>query len=323
MPRRSREIGRPGSLNEARELVALLASLSDAGDALTAQAIAERLGVSEERAHHLMTLVMTSSAAGGAPLPLTEDGAGELALTFSGGMHGRAVRLTRGETTALEAALAKLGIPGDDPLRARLAGALAREGRDPDLVRRHLASDEVATNPGTLGACSQALARREALTFCYASPSAPAGERHVLPSSLRHEDGAWYLDAYDLGRAGERTFRLDRMSDAHATPAEELPPRDEKDPARRVRIRLDDPSLIDQLDWHGATVTPRPDGSVEAELPLYGGPWLARMVAACGSSAHLEDASLAESSRAAARELLGRLPAPQGAYSCPVRQSPM
>lgn len=309
MPRKPREIGRPGALDEARELVALLASLSEAGDALTARAVAERLGVSEERARHLMTLVMTSVAGDGAALPLVEDGSDELALVFSGGMRGRAVRLTRGETAALEAALAKLGISEDDPLRARLAGALAHEPWNPDLVRRHLATDEVSAHSDALATCSRALARREGLAFRYASPSAPAGARHVRPTALRHEDGAWYLDAYDLGRAGDRTFRLDRMSDVRTVHAEEVPQQGEKNPRRRVRIRLDDPALADQLDWHDAFVTPCPDGSAEVELPFYGGPWLARMVAACGKSAHLEDAELAESSRAAARELLKRLPA--------------
>ena len=48
MSARPRGAGRPGALDEARELVALVASLSEAGDALTLDAVSSRLGVSPE-----------------------------------------------------------------------------------------------------------------------------------------------------------------------------------------------------------------------------------------------------------------------------------
>ena len=52
MPTRSPGAGRPGSLDEARELVALVSSLSDAGDSLSAAAVAERLGVKNLLLYH-------------------------------------------------------------------------------------------------------------------------------------------------------------------------------------------------------------------------------------------------------------------------------
>ena len=52
--------GRPGSLDEARELVTLISSLSDAGDSLSADAVAERLGIDAEEAEKLVALVLSS-----------------------------------------------------------------------------------------------------------------------------------------------------------------------------------------------------------------------------------------------------------------------
>ncbi|HBG3383148.1 TPA: hypothetical protein KQB18_004396, partial [Clostridioides difficile] len=60
MPRRA-SAGRIGAVDEARELVALVSSLSEAGDALSAKAVAARLGTTPERAEKLIGLVGTSS----------------------------------------------------------------------------------------------------------------------------------------------------------------------------------------------------------------------------------------------------------------------
>ena len=45
--------GRPGALDTAHELVPLVSSLSEAGDALSSDAVAERLGVDEGEAEKL------------------------------------------------------------------------------------------------------------------------------------------------------------------------------------------------------------------------------------------------------------------------------
>ena len=126
-----------GALGEARELVALVASLSEAGDALTAQAVASKLGVSLERAEKLIELVLTASVGDGLGLPLIEEKDGVSLLT-SRGVRGRRLRLTRAETVALLAALDRMGTSGADELRDALYvyGALKnlRETKHLDAV---------------------------------------------------------------------------------------------------------------------------------------------------------------------------------------------
>lgn len=306
MPRRGPGAGRPGALDEARELVALVASLSEAGDALTAEAVASRLGTSVERAEKLISLVLTSVGTGGATLPLVEDG-GEVTLAFSQGVRGRRLRLTRTETLALAAALERLGVDGDDPLRARLEQAAAREGVDEALVRRVVSEDQDVPREA-LEACARALVRREDLSFSYRkSPDAAAEGRLVRPEGLRHEDGSWYLDALDLGRGARRTFRLDRMEGVRGVAAREPLVRSEAGArrAREVRISFSDPSYLDLLPWHDLRVERTADG-VQGVTPYYGGMWLPRMLAACGGTATTDDTEVAALARSYARGQLGR-----------------
>lgn len=310
MPRRKGAGGRPGGLDEARELVALVASLSEAGDALTADAVAARLGVSSERAEKLVGLVLTSAAAGGTRLPLVEEDDG-VTMLLTRGMRGRAVRLTREETVALEAALERLGVAEGDPLRGRLEGALSPAGPDEGLVRRLVTGEKDPALAKTISACARALAEHRDLRFSYRrGGTGPAEGRRVSPRRLRCEDDAWYLEAYDLDRAGERTFRLDRMSEVQAaargdaaagrTPCAGRPAQ----PARMVRITFDDPHYLKLLPWHELSVLERSDGRAVAETPFFGGPWLVRMIAACGGSAHVEDPELAALVADYAREQL-------------------
>lgn len=313
MAGRSAQGGRPGSLVEARELVALVASLSEAGDALTPEAVSAQLGVTRERAEHLIALVLSAAGADGSRLPLVEEDGG-VTLAFSRGVRGRALRLTRGETMAVTAALERLGVPADDPLRARLEASTATEDVSEELVARLLGSAEAAS-ADVMGPCADALARRQDLAFVYRKPDESAGSaRLVSPLRLHLEDGTWYLDAYDLERAGERTFRLDRMSEVEVRPRRRESA--EKDgvvgaepknrPVRLVRLTFRDPRYLELLPWHDL----RPvgdDAQADAqtfETPDYGGDWLARMVAACGGTCTTDDPDLAARVQTLVRSLI-------------------
>lgn len=289
MPR-STSAGRPGALDEARELVALVASLSDAGDAITAQAVSSRLGVSPERAEKLVELVLTSTGSDGSRLPLVEEDGG-FTLAFSLGMRGRRLRLTRAETIALEAALERLGVSDDDPIRERLRESVSVDPVDSDLVERLLGGEVEHGLSEKIAACAQALATRHDLAFFYHKDEGEKDEeRLVSPRGLRHEDETWYLDAHDLVREGERTFRLDRMSDLESRPRS---PERKGAPraARLVRITFSDPRYLDLLPWHDLRVTGRDErsGTVSAQTEYYGGMWLPRMLAACGGTAAVDD----------------------------------
>lgn len=297
--------GRPGSLDEARELVTLISSLSDAGDSLSADAVAERLGIDAEEAEKLVALVLSSAPEGDSGLPLIDD-AGALTLADSGGVRGRRLRLTQGETLALLAALRRLGVDENDPIHRTLSSTLCESGLDEGLVRRVMAgergTDEVAAR---LAACGRAMSARRALVFSYRKPGeAERTRRRALPLGLRANDGAWLLDAYDLDRGDERTFRLDRMDATEVgervdPPAGPRPARIE----RLVHLTLDNPSCLDLLPWHDLRLIEAPaDGPVFAETPYYGGMWLPRMIAACGGSAHCDDTEVMALAKSYARQ---------------------
>ena len=294
MPRKKGSAGRPGGLDEARELVALVASLSEAGDALTAEAVAARLGVSMERAEKLVALGLTASGSDGARLPLVEED-GEVTMLLTRGMRGRAVRLTRDETVALEAALERLGVGADDPVRLQVEGALDPSSLDASIARRLVASERDPLLAETISTCARALVERRGLRFSYRRGGTDRPEpRHVFPRRLRCEDEAWYLEAYDLGRAGERTFRLDRMHKAEVSAdVEGTPSTPEAQPSQMVRITFDDPRLLEVLPWHELSILERDESHAVAQTPFYGGQWLVRMVAACGGDAHVDDPGLA------------------------------
>lgn len=304
MPRRSSS-GRTGAVDEARELVALVSSLSEAGDALSAEAVASRLGTTVERAEKLIGLVGTSSASGGIGLPLTLEDDGEATLAFSDGMRGRRLRLTRGEAVALSAALERLGVGPDDPLRGRLEAALGSEPVREDLVRRVIGSRSGAESE-KVESCARAILERASLSFLYrGAGDAQARRRSCVPRAIRAEDDSWYLDAHDLDRGGERTFRLDRMEEVEQGPRVAAPKGCEKGAGREVGVTFDDAHYLDLLPWHGLRVTGTgEDGSVSARIDYYGGMWLPRMIAACGGAARTTDPEVARLVREYARGLL-------------------
>lgn len=304
MPRRSSS-GRTGAVDEARELVALVSSLSEAGDALSAEAVASRLGTTVERAEKLIGLVGTSSASGGIGLPLTLEDDGEATLAFSDGMRGRRLRLTRGEAVALSAALERLGVGPDDPLRGRLEAALGSEPVREDLVRRVIGSRSGAESE-KVESCARAILERASLSFLYrGAGDAQARRRSCVPRAIRAEDDSWYLDAHDLDRGGERTFRLDRMEEVEQGPRVAAPKGCEKGAGREVGVTFDDAHYLDLLPWHGLRVTGTgEDGSVSARIDYYGGMWLPRMIAACGDAARTTDPEVARLVREYARGLL-------------------
>lgn len=304
MPRRSSS-GRTGAVDEARELVALVSSLSEAGDALSAEAVASRLGTTVERAEKLIGLVGTSSASGGIGLPLTLEDDGEATLSFSGGVRGRRLRLTRGEAVALSAALERLGVGPDDPLRGRLETALGSEPVRKDLVRRVIGSRS-GTESEKVESCARAILERASLSFLYrGAGDARARRRSCVPRAIRAEGDSWYLDAHDLDRGGERTFRLDRMEEVEQGPRVAAPKGCEKGAGREVGVTFDDAHYLDLLPWHGLRVTGTgEDGSVSALIDYYGGMWLPRMIAACGGAARTTDPEVARLVREYARGLL-------------------
>lgn len=321
MASRRQGAGRKGGLQEARELVAIISSLDHAGDSIDVTTIARRLGISEREARLRMDLILSAGGDGAAALPLAERGAGRLSLEGGAHNHARRLRLTRSETVAVQAALDRMGIPADAPLRRRIAASLAPSGPSAGPGDAQMAqtldggagagcSTGAADAPRVAEAilqCSRAISQLGMIDFTYQgiSDSAPR-RRHVDPQGLRNTDGAWYLDAYDPSRRGNRVFRLDRMEDVRAVPAEEVSPEPQGDiGARTVRITFHDRRYLDLLAWPGLRVE-RDDGTVvHARIPYYGGEWLPRRIAACAGTAHASDGEVNALAVAYARRKLG------------------
>lgn len=305
MPARRTGAGRRGALEEARELVALVASLSEAGDALTVDAVATKLGTSRERAEKLIELVLTATLGDEARLPLVEEQGG-VTLLLSAGVRGRRLRLSRSETVALAAALGELGVAEGDPLREKLESSLSQEPVDPDLVRSVVAAD-MTSGTSELAVCAAARAQGRMLAFSYRKAEEDTEEgRRAVPLDLRREDGAWYLDAHDPDRGGTRTFRLDRMAHARLLDRADAPQEAAHETARMVEIVFSDPRYLQLLPWHRLHVKQTDHlGRVHAETPYYGGDWLPRMLAACAGSASSTDEEVRHRVAAYVRSCLG------------------
>lgn len=308
MPGRGGAGGRPGALDEARELVALVSSLSEAGDALTVEAVSSKLLVSPERARKLISLVGDLAAGGGTSLPLTEDDGGDgVVLAYSGGLRGRRLRLTRRETVALAAALERIGVEPDDPVRGRIESSLSPAVASREVVGRVGTAPRREGSPAALEACALACAYCHELSFGYRHVGEDVrAQRRAAAQQLRHEGDAWYLDALDLERGGERTFRVDRMEDVRDLGRlSELPPGGQgPSRARMVEVEFDDPRYLDLLGWHRLELISRTETGARGRIPYFGGMWLPRMIAACGGHARTSDEEVEALVRSYAREEL-------------------
>lgn len=299
--------GRRGAGDVTRSLLELASSLSEPGDYVSVDAIERRLGCGHEQAQKLF-LLLENVASDPEGLCAYEDIDG---IAIGAGGHGaRALRLDASETFALLCALRRLGVAEDNPLRQKLQGALAEGGVDEALLDRVLSHAPDAVAAGNLAACSSAIASLDDLEFLYLKGAESTPERrHVRPQKLTEEEGLWYLECCDLEHGGQRTFRIDRMSQVEAarrdTRKEPLRADNGHGP-RTVEVEFSDLGLLDLFVWPGLELTQRDDdlGRASGIIPYYGGDWLVRQLAGCGAGAHTTDPELCAAVVAYARAQL-------------------
>lgn len=309
--------GRPGGAVPTRGLVALLGAMDEDGATITVSAVAERLGLSEERARELVDQLLYMETTDASYLPVYEEG-DSVRLEGSRTVRGRAIRLTRSETYAVLAALDRIGISGDDPLRKRLVSSLSAASVDAQEALRMLAPPGDAHGAEVVRSCVDALLAGHAVTFSYRGGTMPAAgtgdavpERHAVVRSVYQDDGTWYVDGFDLDRQAIRTYRADRMGEvADAGPASPATSAQDEETAwmaaaPRVTVRFSNRSYLALFVWPGLEVVGEsPDGSVTATLPVRAGDWLARHLVACGGTATTTDPALAARMRELAAETL-------------------
>lgn len=293
--------GRRKGADIAAELLTLLSALKERGSVIDAEGIVRRLGCTHEHAQELLESLLALRDPDGVGLPLLVDGregrAESLNMAFGGGVRGYALTLTSLETQAVIAALRVMGV-GEAGLLTRLEQA----DESPQASMQELLAvlDREVAASGTLSTCAEAIAETRELSFAYHKPQEGEGKtrRHVRPEGLRPQDGLWYLDAYDLDRAGMRVFRLDRMSETRVgrhvystTPTSA----DDAAPAM-VTLRFAPGAPLRELDWPRLEVraVDEATGIVTATIPYFGGDWLVRHLAACGSTVTIDDGGLAQ-----------------------------
>lgn len=299
--------GRRGAGDVTRSLLELASSLSEPGDYVSVDAIERRLGCGHDQAQKLF-LLLENVASDPEGLCAYEDIDG---IAIGAGGHGaRALRLDASETFALLCALRRLGVAEDNPLRQKLQGALAEGGVDEALLDRVLSHAPGAVAAGNLAACSAAIASLDDLEFSYLKDAESTPERRcVRPQRLTEQEGLWYLECCDLERGGQRTFRIDRMSQVEAarrdTRKEPLRADNGHGP-RTVEVEFSDLGLLDLFVWPGLELAQRDDdlGRASGTIPYYGGDWLVRQLAGCGAGAHTTDPELCAAVVAYARAQL-------------------
>ncbi|MES9588164.1 YafY family protein [Streptomyces sp. NPDC094045] len=152
--------------------------------------------------------------AGTAMPPLLLDD--EEAVAIAVGLRAGAGHAIEGVDEASVRALAKL----EQVLPSRLRHQVSTlQNATMPLTR----GDGSTIDPRTLTVMASAVTGQERLRFAYRAGDGAETKREAEPYRLVSTGWRWYLVAYDLGREGWRTFRVDRVSEPFATGARFAP----------------------------------------------------------------------------------------------------
>lgn len=162
---------------------------------------------------------------------------------------------------------------------------------------------------------NQAVAGRRRLELVYDTPDQTT-RRRVDPVRVSIRDGVAYLEAFDLDRGAWRTFRLDRIAEAHptGTTAEDHGPHPEQ-PAGWLEALSGVGAVVLELrppaawvaEYHPvqAVEAVGEDGTLRATLPVSDPAWLRSLLLQLGDGARVVDPpEAADSARRAAEETL-------------------
>jgi predicted DNA-binding transcriptional regulator YafY len=212
--------------------VLTLLELLQSGGTRTAAELAGRLGVDERTVRryvdHLADLDVPVEPVRGRyggyrlapgyrlpPLMLTDD---EALAVLLGLVAGQRAGLMTATGTASETAAAKI--------RRVLPGRLARK------LEAVLASLAFTDSPGELAApetavllsVADAVRHHRPVSIRYTDAEGRRSERTLHPYGLVAHSGRWYVTGADPGIGEDRTFRLDRVTDARVLPGSFEPP---------------------------------------------------------------------------------------------------
>jgi proteasome accessory factor C len=199
---------------------------------------------------------------------------------------------------------------GDDPLQRALTKLEAALG-DREVLGIELGE------PAQLQTVREAVAEGAQLEIDYVSAWRDARSTRIVdPLGLSAYGGYWYLDAWCHTAGGTRSFRVDRIVEAHKT-GEKSTGHERSDSPRgpfvpgpeativRLLIPPDGSWVLDAVPV--LETSTRKDGKIEVTLGVVSTVWLERMLLQLGPSAEvLEPTDLRELGREAAEQVLSR-----------------
>ncbi|MFC5831313.1 helix-turn-helix transcriptional regulator [Nonomuraea insulae] len=228
-----------------------LLELLQAGGIRTVAELADRLDVDERTVRryvdHLLDLDIPVESVRGRyggyrlaagyrmpPLMLSDDEALAVLLGLVAGRRaglatatGTANETGTGTGTASETAAAKIRRVLPERLRRRLDAVLD------SLAFTAPPGEPAAPEAAVLLSIADAVRHHRPISIRYTAADGRSGERSLHPYGLVAHSGRWYVTGVDPAIGEDRTFRLDRITDARPLPGAFEPPA-ELDPAERV-----------------------------------------------------------------------------------------
>lgn len=162
------------------------------------------------------------------PLMLSDD---EALAVLLGLIAGRRTGLTTTSDTASETAAAKIRRVLPERLARRLGTVLEA------LAFTAPPGEFGAPQTEVLLAVADAVRHHRPMSIRYTAADGRRSERTVHPYGLVAHSGRWYVTGADVEIGEDRTFRLDRITDARTLPGSFEPPAG-ADPAQRVLSAL-------------------------------------------------------------------------------------
>lgn len=148
------------------------------------------------------------------PISMTFDEAIVCTLALQGWSGSRDEMLTMSAMGKVAAAL---------PQKVRLMAAAVDSSTRTVSSATMFQPSSHATDPALIGVLARACARNVCVRFDYQARGRDVEARRAEPYMVMNANRRWYLVAYDLDRAGWRTFRVDRISACHLTETPILP----------------------------------------------------------------------------------------------------
>src|SRR6202167_6328276 len=218
-----------------------LLELLQSGGVRTVAELADRLGVDERTVRryvdHLIDLDVPVESVRGRyggyrlgsgyrmpPLMLSDD---EALAVMLGLVAGRRRGLVTTTGTASETAAAKIRRVLPERLARRLDAVLG------SLAFTTPPDEAPAPDIGVLLSIADAVRHRRPVSIRYTAAGGRRSERTFHPYGLVVHSGRWYVTGADPGIGEDRTFRLDRITDARTLPGSVEPPAG-LDPAQHV-----------------------------------------------------------------------------------------